>query len=122
MATDYRNNPFTLTYDHAIKGQASTPETLAAVAAQPSLGPCPCCGGAVKLIGKNYACEKTLASDTAPATCHFKSGQTILQQAISPEQMGKLLHTGKTDLLDKFISNRTRRPAKIGRASCRERV
>ena len=24
--------------------------------------------------------------------------------------MGKLLHTGKTDLLDKFISNRTRRP------------
>ena len=96
--------------DTKTERQASTPETLAAVAAQPSLGPCPCCGGAVKLIGKNYACEKTLASDAAPATCHFKSGQTILQQAISPEQMGKLLNTGKTDLLDKFISNRTRRP------------
>lgn len=45
-------------------------------------------------------------------SCDFKSGKVILQQTISPEQMGKLLATGKTDLLDKFVSMRTRRPFK----------
>ncbi len=32
--------------------------------------------------------------------CNFKSGQIILQQPIAPEQMSKLLATGKTDLLE----------------------
>jgi DNA topoisomerase-3 len=35
-----------------------------------------------------------------------------LQQPIAREQMSKLLATGKTDLLDKFVSMRTRRPFK----------
>ena len=87
-----------------------TPQAAQELAAQPSLGPCPRCGSAVKLLGKNYVCEKSVATSAAPAGCDFKSGQTILQQPISAEQMGKLLQTGKTDLLDKFISNRTRRP------------
>ena len=86
------------------------PQAAQELAAQPSLGPCPRCGSAVKLLGKNYVCEKSVATSAAPASCDFKSGQTILQQPISAEQMGKLLQTGKTDLLDKFISNRTRRP------------
>ncbi|MBV8250746.1 MAG: topoisomerase C-terminal repeat-containing protein, partial [Comamonas sp.] len=42
-------------------------------------------------------------------SCDFKSGQIILQQPIEREQMSKLLQTGKTDLLEKFVSNRTRR-------------
>ena len=42
-------------------------------------------------------------------SCDFKSGQIILQQPIVREQMSKLLETGKTDLLDKFVSMRTRR-------------
>lgn len=36
----------------------------------------------------------------------------ILQQTISPEQVQKLLATGKTDLLDGFVSARTRRKFK----------
>jgi DNA topoisomerase-3 len=36
----------------------------------------------------------------------------ILQQPVDHEQMQKLLGTGKTDLLDKFVSMRTRRPFK----------
>jgi DNA topoisomerase-3 len=36
----------------------------------------------------------------------------ILQQPIVREQMSKLLATGKTDLLDKFVSMRTRRAFK----------
>jgi DNA topoisomerase-3 len=49
----------------------------------------------------------TLAQPTP--SCDFKSGKIILQQPVEREQMGKLLQTGKTDLLDKFVSNRTRR-------------
>jgi len=42
-------------------------------------------------------------------SCDFKSGQIILQQPIEREQMQKLLATGKTDMLEKFVSMRTRR-------------
>lgn len=82
-------------------------------AAQQSLGACPKCGGAVYELGKNYVCEKstpTLAQTTP--SCDFKTGQIILQQPIEREQMTKLLQSGKTDLLEKFVSMRTRRPFK----------
>ena len=36
----------------------------------------------------------------------------ILQQAVAREQMSKLLATGKTDLLEGFVSNKTRRKFK----------
>jgi DNA topoisomerase-3 len=42
-------------------------------------------------------------------TCDFRSGRTILQRPIEPEQMRKLLKDRKTDLLQ-FVSARTRRP------------
>jgi DNA topoisomerase-3 len=77
------------------------------------LGACPKCGGSVFEHGKNYVCERsvpTLAQVTP--SCDFKSGQIILQQPIAREQMQKLLATGKTDLLDKFVSMRTRRAFK----------
>ena len=48
----------------------------------------------------------------ATPSCDFKSGQVILQQPVAPEQMHKLLQEGKTDVLDKFVSNRTRRTFK----------
>jgi len=64
-------------------------------------------------FGKNYVCEKSVPTDAQPTpSCNFKTGQVILQQPIEREQMHKLLETGKTDLLDKFVSMRTRRPFK----------
>ena len=36
----------------------------------------------------------------------------ILQQPVAREQMAKLLATGRTDLLDGFVSNKTRRKFK----------
>ena len=48
----------------------------------------------------------------AAVTCDFKSGKIILQQPVAREQMTKLLATGKTDLLDGFVSNKTRRKFK----------
>ncbi|OGA98752.1 MAG: DNA topoisomerase III, partial [Burkholderiales bacterium RIFCSPHIGHO2_12_FULL_61_11] len=80
---------------------------------QQSLGACPKCGGAVFELGKNYVCEKSVPTLAQPTpSCDFKTGQVILQQPVEREQMHKLLNTGKTDLLDKFVSMRTRRPFK----------
>ena len=70
------------------------------------LGACPKCGGNVYEHGMAYVCEKSLGPDKS---CDFRSGRTILQRAIEPEQMRKLLASKKTDLLQ-FVSQRTRRP------------
>jgi DNA topoisomerase-3 len=48
----------------------------------------------------------------AHVTCDFKSGKIILQQAVPPEEMTRLLATGKTALLENFVSNKTRRKFK----------
>ncbi|APW44498.1 DNA topoisomerase III [Rhodoferax saidenbachensis] len=78
-----------------------------------TLGVCPKCGGSVFEHGKNYVCNKSVPTMEQPTpTCDFKSGQIILQQPIERAQMTKLLETGKTDLLDKFVSMRTRRAFK----------
>ena len=73
---------------------------------QESLGTCPKCQSRVFEHGLSYVCEKSVG----PAkSCDFRSGKVILQQTVEPEQMKKLLATGKTDLLRNFISARTRR-------------
>ena len=45
-------------------------------------------------------------------TCDFKTGKVILTQPIEPAQLHKLLAEGKTDLLENFVSNKTRRKFK----------
>ncbi|MCE1163454.1 MAG: topoisomerase C-terminal repeat-containing protein, partial [Thiomonas sp.] len=77
--------------------------------AQQSLGACPKCGSAVFEAGNGYVCEKSVGP--APS-CDFRSGKIILQQPIETEQMRKLLETGRTDLLDGFVSARTKRKFK----------
>ena len=75
-----------------------------------SLGACPICGSDVHEHGSNYVCSKAVPTAAQPTpSCTFKSGKVILQQPVEREQMTKLLDTGKTDLLDKFVSMRTRR-------------
>ena len=91
---------------------AETGEVIDFSAQQP-LGPCPKCAARVFEFGKNYVCEKTVPTPAqATPSCDFKSGQIILQQPVERAQMEKLLASGKTDLLDKFVSTRTRRPFK----------
>ena len=78
-----------------------------------SLGACPICGSEVHEHGSNYVCSKAVPTAAQPTpSCTFKSGKIILQQPVEREQMTKLLDTGKTDLLDKFVSMRTRRAFK----------
>ncbi|MBU4611691.1 DNA topoisomerase III [Achromobacter sp. GG226] len=74
-----------------------------------ALGPCPKCTGRVYEHGMSYVCEKSVGPEK---TCDFRSGKVILQQEITAEQMSKLLNEGKTDLLDGFVSSRTRRKFK----------
>ncbi|WP_353154919.1 DNA topoisomerase III [Pollutimonas bauzanensis] len=77
--------------------------------AQTSLGPCPKCSSRVFEHGMNYVCEKSVGPEKS---CDFRSGKMILQQEISPQQIEKLLTTGKTDLLEGFVSSRTNRKFK----------
>jgi DNA topoisomerase III len=94
------------------KNAAETGEIVDFSAQQP-LGKCPKCGARVFEYGKNYVCERSVPTAEQPTpSCDFKTGQIILQQPVSREQITKLLETGKTDLLDKFVSMRTRRAFK----------
>ncbi len=78
-----------------------------------SLGNCHKCGSPVYEHGSNYVCSKSVPTHAqATPSCDFKSGKIILQQPVAREQMTKLLAEGKTDLLDKFVSMRTRRAFK----------
>jgi DNA topoisomerase III len=76
---------------------------------QESLGACPKCKGHVYEHGTSYVCQHSVG---APVTCDFRSGKIILQQPVAREQMTRLLQTGKTALLDGFVSNKTRRKFK----------
>ena len=76
---------------------------------QESLGACPKCQSRVYELGASYVCERAVGANV---TCDFKSGKIILQQPVAREQMSKLLAEGKTDLLENFVSNKTRRKFK----------
>ncbi|MFZ9104549.1 MAG: DNA topoisomerase III [Burkholderiaceae bacterium] len=84
-------------------------ETPVDFSGQTSLGACPKCSSAVYPHGTSYVCEKSVGPQK---TCDFRSGLMILSQTVSPEQMQKLLASGKTDLLDGFVSARTKRKFK----------
>src|SRR6266849_2255392 len=71
-----------------------------------ALGLCPVCQkGQVYVLEKAYACENAIAS---PKTCNFRVSKMILQREIPKEQLQKLITTGKTDLLPRFVSKNGR--------------
>jgi DNA topoisomerase III len=72
---------------------------------QESLGACPKCKARVFEHGVAYVCEN--ATGPSP-TCDFRSGKIILQQPVERAQMQKLLSSGRTDLLTRFISRKGR--------------
>ena len=92
--------------DQGKDGEASAPVDFTG---KEPLGKCPACGARVFDGGMNYICEKATGPDK---TCKFKTGKIILQQPIEATQVKKMLETGKTDLLTKFISKKNNRPFK----------
>jgi DNA topoisomerase-3 len=78
-----------------------------------SLGACPKCGAPVHAHGGDYVCRKAVATaEQADPSCDFRCGRVILRQTVEPDQIRKLLAAGSTDLLDKFVSARTKRTFK----------
>ena len=70
------------------------------------LGPCPVCHkGQVYVLERAYACENAVSKEK---TCTFRVSKTILHREIPKEQVQKLMTTGKTDLLPKFVSKKGR--------------
>ena len=113
LVRDEESGNYKLEFDFGDDAKAEQTGEIVDLSHEPSVGPCPKCGADVKAFGKSYVCSRSVPSHAHPApSCDFKSGQVILQQPVEAEQMGKLLKDGKTDLLDKFISMRTRRPFK----------
>ena len=110
---DEETKNYKLEFDFGDEKSAEESGEIIDFTEQASLGTCPKCGGAIFEYGKNYVCDRSVPTLAHPTpNCDFKSGQIILQQPIEREQMRKLLATGKTDLLDKFVSMRTRRAFK----------
>jgi len=73
--------------------------------AQESLGPCPKCQSRVFELPNSYTCEKAVGN---ARTCDFRSGRIILKRPVTREEMSTLLNTGKSPLLEKFISKKGR--------------
>jgi len=109
LVRDEEIGNYKLEFDFGEEARKEAEEGEVDFSAQEPLGHCPKCKGRVYEHGTSYVCEKTVGPH---ATCDFKSGKIILQQPVSREQMGKLLATGRTDLLENFVSNKTRRKFK----------
>src|ERR1700719_2035488 len=71
-----------------------------------ALGLCPICQkGQVYVLDRAYACENAVSKEK---TCTFRISKNILHREIPREQVEKLIATGKTDLLPKFVSKKGR--------------
>jgi DNA topoisomerase-3 len=57
------------------------------------------------VLDRAYACENAVAKEK---TCTFRISKNILHREIPKEQVQKLITTGKTDLLPKFVSKKGR--------------
>lgn len=114
LVKDDEINNWKLEFDFGKEAEnAEETGELADFSSLTSLGTCPKCQAGVYAWGSNYVCENAVPNvKQAKSSCTFKSGQIVLQQPIAPEQISKLLQTGKTDLLEGFISNKTHRKFK----------
>jgi DNA topoisomerase III len=99
------SDDFKAEFDFGPNGQENGATQAVDFSGQESLGKCPKCGGRVFEFGMSYLCENSVGPNK---TCDFRSGKVILQRSIDREQMKKLLATGKTDLLERFISRKGR--------------
>jgi DNA topoisomerase-3 len=109
LAYDDEIGNWKLEFDFGEDAKAAEASEAVDFSGQTPLGRCPKCQAHVFEHGTSYVCEKS----TGPhATCDFKSGKIILQQPVAREQMTRLLATGKTELLENFVSNKTRRKFK----------
>ena len=84
---------------------AATPENHDFSALTP-LHACPVCKkGQVYTTEADFVCDRAVAAEKG---CTFRMKKVILQREIPPDQVVKMLETGRTDLLPRFISKKGR--------------
>ncbi len=72
-----------------------------------AITPCPVCKkGTIREGATNYVCDRSIGAEKE---CTFRMGRTILQRAIPRDQVVKISETGKTDLIDGFVSKKGRK-------------
>jgi DNA topoisomerase-3 len=98
------NDEFRTEFDFG-QGSGADSEAAPDFSKMERLGDCPKCGAGVYENGMAYVCEKSLG---AQRSCDFRTGKIILQQPIEQAQLRKLLASGRTDLLPRFISKKGR--------------
>jgi DNA topoisomerase-3 len=99
------NDAFRLEFDFGQGSATGEGEPAPDFSSQESLGACPKCAARVFEHGVAYVCEKSVGAERS---CDFRTGKIILQQPVERAQMEKLLATGRTDLLARFISKKGR--------------
>ena len=99
------NDELRLEFDFGHGTSSEQGEEAPDFSSQDPVGACPKCGARVYELGAAYVCEKAVGN---ARTCDFRSGKVILQQPVERAQMHKLLETGRTDLLPRFISKKGR--------------
>ncbi len=91
------------------QGQTNADGTAAVVdlSGQEPVGKCPNpkCNGKVYENAMSFFCEHAIG---ATPTCLFRTGKVVLQREMERTQVLKLIDSGKTDLLHKFISKKGR--------------
>jgi DNA topoisomerase III len=98
------NDAFELVFDWGQNDDADGDEAPD-FSGQESVGACPKCSSNVYEHGNSFVCEKSLG---AAKSCDFRSGRTILQRAITRDEFSALLTTGKSPLLQGFVSKKGR--------------
>jgi DNA topoisomerase-3 len=72
-----------------------------------AVAPCPVCRqGTVREGTANYVCDRSIGAEKE---CTFRMGRTILQRTIPRDQVAKISASGKTDLLEGFVSKKGRK-------------
>ncbi len=92
------------TFDFAL--ESAQPAAPVELRPEQRVATCPVCRkGGIYDTGSAYVCEHGL---NGAKDCAFRMGRTILQREIPVEQVRKIAESGKTDLLQKFISKKGR--------------
>jgi DNA topoisomerase-3 len=81
-------------YEFFFKDDEDTPSTD-----QPAMGACPHCGGAVRERAMRYACVN---ATIAEPTCKFAVKKLWCEREITRDEIGQLMATGRTELLEGF--------------------
>ncbi len=71
-----------------------------------AMGLCPCKNGELVMTENAYVCR---CPDSKEKKCSFRIGRNMLSHTITQEEINSLIATGKTPVIDDFVSKRTKK-------------